>query len=389
LAPPGKAEVLSAIFEKSPDVGRISEEDALRLFREASLLELSSLATSAKNRMVCQSRVSYLIDRNVNYTNVCSAKCTFCAFHKDADEPGAFVLGLAELEQKAIETKEMGGTGFLLQGGINPSLPWEYYLEMVSFLATECGMWVHGFSPPEIQALAKINGRGLHGTLAALREAGLGSLPGGGAEILVDAIRQRISPRKGSAEDWLDVMDAAHSMGMPTTATMMFGITETIEDRILHLRQIREQQDRALASKTGGSHTAFAAWPFQSGNTRWHGNIDQASDAEYLRLIAVARIYLDNIPHIQSSWVSMGPKTGQVALHYGCDDMGSLMIEENVISSTGTAYKTNEEDMLRLIRQAGFEPWQRDIFYGEVAGARAPSPHTPSSPQAAHTPFEK
>jgi cyclic dehypoxanthinyl futalosine synthase len=380
---------LPAIFEKTANGIRISEEEALCLFNEASLLELSRFATIARNQHANPNKVSYLIDRNVNYTNICSIKCTFCAFRREESASDAYVLSLDALAIKAKETKEMGGTGFLLQGGINPKLPWEYYLKMVSFLSAKCGMWVHGFSPPEIQHLAKINGLGLEGTLAALKETGLGSLPGGGAEILSDRVRREISPRKGSAADWLDVMEAAHSIGLRTTGTMMYGTLETTSERIEHLRLLRGQQDRALARNNGGFHTAFAAWPFQGRNTEWEDKIAQATDAEYLRLIAVARIYLDNIPHIQSSWVTMGPKTGQVALHYGCDDMGSLMIEENVISSTGMAYKTNEAEIVRLIHQAGFEAWQRDIFYGEANAGCGACCQTPSNPHAAQTSLEK
>jgi cyclic dehypoxanthinyl futalosine synthase len=346
---------------------RITKEEAQCLFEKASLLELSKLATVVKNKNAHPKRVSYVVDRNVNYTNICNIHCSFCAFHRNQDAADSYVLNPSELKQKAIETKEIGGTGFLLQGGVNPELSWDYYLNLVSFLNDNCGIWVHAFSPVEIQHMAKINGLGLEGTLQALKSAGLGSLPGGGAEILVDRVRRKIAPRKNGASDWIDVMEAAHSVGLYTTGTMMYGITETITERIEHLLILRNQQDRALSRRNGGCYTAFTAWPFQSGNTCWSGKIHEATDAEYLRTIAIARIFLDNFPHIQSSWVTMGHKTGQIALHYGCDDMGSLMIEENVVSSAGTTYKVNREEIERMIRDAGFEPWQRDNVYKPIS----------------------
>jgi cyclic dehypoxanthinyl futalosine synthase len=357
---------LNAVFDKAAAGGRITEQEALHLFKNASLLELSRLATIARDRAATPGRVSYVIDRNVNYTNICNIHCTFCAFCRSADATDSYVLGLDELKQKARETKELGGTGFLLQGGVNEGLPWDYYINMVSFLHKECGIWVHGFSPPEIHHMAKISGLGLEATLTALKAAGLGSLPGGGAEILVDRVRQKISPRKGSAAEWLQVMAAAHAVGMHTTGTMMFGVSETIEERIEHLSLLREQQDRALSLKNGGCYTAFSAWPFQPGNTVWEGKIPETTDDEYLRTIAIARVFLDNFPHIQSSWVTMGRKTGQMALHYGCDDMGSLMIEENVVRSAGTAHRANREEIERMIRHAGCVPWQRDNVYNAV-----------------------
>ena len=357
---------IGVIYEKIQSEQRITEDEALFLFESASLLELSRLATIVRNKKNHPSRVSYVIDRNVNYTNICSIGCTFCAFHRSHGDIDSYVLDLKTLEKKATETKELGGTGILLQGGINTELSWDYYLDMVSFLHSQCNIWVHGFSPVEIQHLAKLSGLGLKATLLALMEAGLGSLPGGGAEILVEHIKQKIAPNKGGVSGWLEVMEVAHSIGLPTTATMMFGITETIADRIEHLALLRNQQDRALKRNNGGSFTAFASWPFQSGNTAWHGKISSITDVEYLKNVAVARIFLDNFPHIQASWVTMGKKTGQMALHYGCDDIGSLMIEENVVSAAGTTYRVNREEIERMIVRAGFEPWQRDNIYGEI-----------------------
>jgi cyclic dehypoxanthinyl futalosine synthase len=344
---------------------RIDEAQALHLFQHADLLDLAVAATAARNRHNDPARVSYVIDRNVNYTDVCNVYCSFCAFYHKPGDPRGYLLSWDQLRQKAEETKAVGGTGFLIQGGVNPDLPWSYYLELVSFLRG-LGIWVHGFSPVEIHMMARQSGLDLESTIRALREAGLGSIPGGGAEVLVERVRKRIAPLKGGPEKWLEVMEAAHVVGMKTTGTMMFGITETLAERVEHFRVLREQQDRALSRANGGGHTAFVAWPFQSGNTVWAGKLDKPTDAEYLRTIAVARIYLDNFPHIQSSWVTMGRKTGQMALHYGCDDMGSLMLEENVVSAAGTCYSVNRDEMHRLISGAGFQPWQRDNIYGTV-----------------------
>jgi cyclic dehypoxanthinyl futalosine synthase len=344
---------------------RIDADQALHLLQEADLLDLAAAATQVRNRHNDPGRVSYVVDRNVNYTDVCNVYCTFCAFYHKPGDPRGYVLTKDQLRRKAEETRAVGGTGFLLQGGVNPDLPWAYYLDLVSFLRG-LGIWVHGFSPVEIQMMARLSGLGLAGTLRELRAAGLGSIPGGGAEILVERVRKRIAPLKGGPEKWLEVMEAAHALGMRTTGTMMFGITETLAERVEHFRVLREQQDRALARDNGGGHTAFAAWPFQSGNTVWQGKVPRPTDVEYLRTIAVARIYLDNFPHVQSSWVTMGRRTGQMALHYGCDDMGSLMLEENVVSAAGTCHSVNREEMHRMIRGAGFEPWQRDNVYGVV-----------------------
>jgi cyclic dehypoxanthinyl futalosine synthase len=345
---------------------RTSEEEAIYLLEFAELPDLGLAAQSVRSRLNDPHRVSYVVDRNVNFTNICDVHCSFCAFHRRVHDPDAYVLTKEELKIKVIETKAIGGTGFLLQGGVNPELPWDYYLDLVHFLHHELGLWVHGFSPVEIQRMAKLNGLGLAKTLQELREAGLGSLPGGGAEILVDRMRKKLAPRKGDVGAWVEVMDAAHEVGLMTSGTMMFGITETLAERIAHLKVLREQQDRAVRRGWEGRHTAFTAWPFQSGNTPWEGKILKPTDVDYLRTISISRIYLDNFQHIQSSWVTMGRKTGQLALHYGCDDMGSLMIEENVVSSAGTSHSVNHSEMLRMIQGAGFTPWQRDSLYRPV-----------------------
>jgi len=360
------ASLTAEILEKSLSGQRVSEAEALHLFEKADLSDLGLTATAQRNRHNDSSRVSYVVDRNVNYTDICNVYCTFCAFYHRPGDSRGYVLTREQLQQKVAETKAVGGTGFLLQGGVNPDLPWDYYLNLLRFLHQDLGIWVHGFSPVEIQMMARLSGQDLQKTLLDLREAGLGSIPGGGAEILVERIRKRIAPLKGGPEQWLEVMDAAHEVGFQTTGTMMFGIGETLAERVEHFRVLREQQDRALARHNGGGHTAFAAWPFQSGHTVWEGKIPKPTDVEYLRTISVARIYLDNFPHIQSSWVTMGRKTGQLALHFGCDDMGSLMLEENVVSAAGTCHSVNREEMNRMIQGAGFQPWQRDNVYGTI-----------------------
>nr|WP_320131224.1 CofH family radical SAM protein [uncultured Holophaga sp.] len=341
---------------------RIGESAALALFREAELPELAHLATLVRNRRSASDQVTYVIDRNINFTNICDRHCSFCAFHCTPGAAGAYVLPLETLREKCRETRRLGGTGVLLQGGVNPELPWSHYLNLSQTIREE-GLWLHGFSPVEIRTMSQLNGLSLGRTLEVLREAGLGSLPGGGAEILVDQVRARIAPLKGSSGDWLEVMEEAHKIGMKTTGTMMFGIGESLEDRVEHLRCLRQQQDRALQRANGGYHTAFAAWPFQSGNTVWAGRIPAATHDDYLRTISVSRIYLDNFEHIQSSWVTMGDKTGQLALHFGCDDMGSLMLEENVVSAAGTHFEFNREEIEHLIRNAGYTPRQRDNIY--------------------------
>lgn len=345
---------------------RLQEAEARLLMEEAELADLSVLANLIRNQKNQQDEVTFVIDRNINYTNVCNQHCSFCAFHRPPGDPTGFVLSAESLREKCRETRELGGTGVLLQGGVNPGLSWGHYLELVSLIRREEGLWVHGFSPVEIRAMAALNGLGIRGTLEALREAGLGSLPGGGAEILVDSVRQRIAPLKGGVAEWVEVMEEAHKIGMQTTGTMMFGIGESPDDRLAHLRVLREQQDRALSRANGGGYTAFAAWPFQAGNTPWEGRIPPPTHVEYLKVIAISRIYLDNFDHIQSSWVTMGGRTGQLALHYGCDDMGSLMLEENVVNAAGTHFEFNRFEMDTMIREAGFRPRQRDNIYGRL-----------------------
>lgn len=353
------------ILEEVINGKRIDKDKAVHIALHADLLDLAVAANYLRNRHNSIGRISYTIDRNLNYTNVCNINCTFCAFCRTSSDSCSYVINYEQLREKAIETKASGGTGFLIQGGVNPDLPWEYYLKLVSTIS-DTGLWVHGFSPIEIQEMAKISGQNLEKTINDLHDAGLGSIPGGGAEILVDRVRKQIAPMKGGTEQWLEVMEAAHAIGIKTTGTMMFGIIETMSERIEHFDVLRNQQDKALMRINGGSYTAFTAWPFQKSNTIWSDKIPYTTDVEYLRTIALARIYLDNFPHIQSSWVTMGHKTGQMALYYGCDDMGSVMFEENVINATGTSYRMSYQEIQELIVDAGFSPWQRDAIYMPV-----------------------
>jgi cyclic dehypoxanthinyl futalosine synthase len=307
--------------------------------------------------------VTYVVDRNINYTNVCACGCRFCAFHRPPGHPEAYVLSREALADKIEETLALGGTQILLQGGLHPDLGLDYFEDLLAFVRERFGIHVHGFSPPEIRHLAQREALSPETVIARLAAAGLGSIPGGGAEILVDRVRRRISPRKAGAGEWLAVMEAAHRQGLKTTATMMFGHLETDAERIDHLLRLRELQDR-----TGG-FTAFIPWPFQPAHTDLP--MPKTTAAEYLRLLALSRLVLDNIPNLQASWVTQGPKIAQLALHFGANDMGSTMIEENVVAAAGTAFRLPRKELVRLIVAAGFTPVQRDTFYRPVAPAAA------------------
>lgn len=304
---------------------------------------------------------TYIIDRNVNYTNVCNVYCKFCAFYRTEKEADAYVISFEELDQKIRETIDLGGTQILMQGGHHPKLSLAWYLDLLSHIRAKFPQInIHGFSPSEFIHFRDLFDMPLEDLLSQFQEAGLGSIPGGGGEILVDKVRQRISPLKAGADDWLKVMDAAHRLGLRSSATMMFGHVETLAERIEHLERVRGQQE-----ETGG-FTAFIPWTFQqSENTRLKANPVGAS--EYLRTQALSRIYLDNVPNIQSSWVTQGLEVGQVALKHGANDLGSLMIEENVVSQAGTTFRTSVSEMKRLIADAGYEPRQRDNEYRLLA----------------------
>jgi len=345
-----------AILERAAEGERLSPAEARRLFDEASLIDLGLAADAARTRLHPDPVVTYIVDRNINYTNFCVTKCSFCAFYRlPGDTEEGYLHPKEALYRKIEETIDLGGTGILMQGGHHPTLPLEWYEDLLASFKERYPIHIHAFSPPEIQHIVHVSKRPLAEVLERLKKAGLDSIPGGGAEILVDRVRDRIAPLKLKSEDWMAVMDCAHRLGIPSTVTMMFGHVESLDDRMEHLRRVREQQDR-----TGG-FTAFIAWTYKPGNTEMGGR--ETTSADYLRTQAIARLFVDNILNIQSSWVTQGTEIGQVALRYGANDMGSVMIEENVVRSAGNTYSTSREELERLIVEAGFHPRQRDTLY--------------------------
>lgn len=336
---------------------RLNKKEAISLLKGAGLLELGDMADELRKTLHPGGIVTFIVDRNINYTNVCINKCSFCAFYRDASSKDAYLLSKRELFKKIHETLRHGGTQILLQGGLNPNLSIDYYINLLREIKRNFKINIHGFSPPEIAYIADRSSLTIRETLNLLKAAGLDSIPGGGAEILSDRVRSALSPRKIDTYTWLKVMRAAHMLGMRTTATMMFGSIERPEEIISHLELIRSLQD-----ETGG-FTAFIPWPFQPGNTRFDGVIYPATSVEYLRVLAISRLYLENIPNIQASWVTQGLRTAQIALRFGANDLGSTMLEENVVSSTGVRYRVSKEDIISAIRGAGFIPAQRDTYY--------------------------
>ena len=326
------------------------------------LLALGAAADRVRRRLNPEPRVTYVIDRNINYTNICVSGCRFCAFYRAPGAAEGYVLSWIELAAKLQELKDHGGSGVLLQGGLNPELGPEYYQKLIGCIRAS-GLAVHGFSPPEVAYWADQWSLTIREVIRLLMEAGLSSIPGGGAEILVDRVRQQISPQKCDSARWLEVMGTAHRLGLKTSATMMFGHLETREERIEHLLKIRELQD-----ETGG-FTAFIPWTFQPGGTNLGG--ETLGAVEYLRTLAISRLVLDNVPHLQVSWVTQGGKVAQIALKFGADDFGSTMLEENVVAATGVGFRLPREEIEGLIRQAGYEPRVRDHRYTNDGPAKA------------------
>ncbi|MBI5101289.1 MAG: radical SAM protein [Nitrospirae bacterium] len=366
--------------------GRLSDKKALAMLRDNELLNAGAMADSLRKKLHPEGVTTFIVDRNINYTNVCINQCRFCAFWRDEDSPEAYILDNDSLFHKIEETLDLGGTQILIQGGLHPDLSLDYYTTLLRSIKKRFDINIHGFSPPEISFIADSSDLTVREALFVLREAGLDSIPGGGAEILSDRVREIVSPKKIRSSRWLEVMEAAHQAGMRTTATMMFGSIEGPEDIVTHLSAIRDLQDR-----TGG-FTAFIPWSFQPGNTelnkksrsaearkvKTNAHKDSktsrlsglpasrhtpATAVEYLRVLAVSRLYLDNIDNIQASWVTQGLKLAQVALRFGANDFGSTMIEENVVASAGVSYKVTKEDIINSIRSAGFRPAQRDTYY--------------------------
>jgi cyclic dehypoxanthinyl futalosine synthase len=340
---------------------RIHGEEFLRLEREASLHQLGFLAHAVRMRLHPEPLVTYVIDRNINYTDICISACKFCAFFKAPEDGRGQVLSQAELAQKIAETQALGGTQILLQGGLHPDKPLEFYEDMLRFMKAT-GIHIHGFSPPEIVHFGQLSGLGIKEVLQRLMAAGLDSIPGGGAEILSDRVRQEMAPKKCTADQWIEVMEIAHGLGLRTTATMMFGHIETTEERLEHLQRIRDLQDR-----TGG-FTAFIPWPFQPDHTPLAAvrKIEKTTAVSYLRMLALSRIFLDNVHNIQASWVTQGPKIAQLSLFFGANDFGSTMIEENVVAAAGIRFRLSEEEIRALVIDAGFQPQQRLMDYTPV-----------------------
>ncbi len=355
---------------------RLSAADAVALLSDTGgdLLRLGVAASAMRRRLVPSDDVTFIVDRNVNYTNVCVSGCRFCAFYRSAEDSDAYVLSREELAVKVAETIDLDGTAILLQGGMHPDLDVEWYEGMLRDIkADHPSIHVHGFGPPEIVHIARVSGISTRDVLSRLSAAGLDSLPGGGAEILVDRVRGHVSPKKATSDEWLGVMREAHQLDISTTATMMFGGVETVEERVEHMARVREVQDEAVAAGHVGFR-AFIPWSFQPGNTALaedefaaHGEwMSAASGWEYLRTLAVSRLFLDSVTNIQASWVTQGAKVGQVALAFGANDMGSTMIEENVVAAAGTKFMLAREELVRLVADAGYSPVQRDTLYREV-----------------------
>ena len=363
---------------------RIERSEARRLF-SLPLEELGALAERRRQQAKAPAYggrgneiITYIVDRNINYTNVCNVYCKFCAFYRTDADADAYVITLDEMDRKIEETLAHGGTQILLQGGPHPKLSLQWYLDLLAHIKTKFPtINIHGFSPSEFIHFQKVFALPVEEILLQFRAAGLGSIPGGGAEILVDRVRKRVAPLKANTNEWLGVMDTAHRLGFYTSATMMFGHVETLDDRIEHLDRLRAQQDqsiqRALAvppeGRAAGRFTAFIGWTYQPENTKLRAPTVGAH--EYLRTQALARIYLDNFDNVQSSWVTQGPEIGQIALKFGANDLGSIMLEENVVSQAGATFRMSVADMRRLIQELGYEPRQRDNWYGLVGGEKS------------------
>jgi cyclic dehypoxanthinyl futalosine synthase len=340
--------------------GRLTDAAALALLEDGDLLELGAAADEVRCRLHPGSDVTFVVDRNINYTDYCISGCRFCAFYKEPGSDQGYLLTRDEIFRKIEETLALGGTAIMMQGGLSPDLDICWFEQVFADVKARYPIHIHSLSPPEVAHIADRSGLTVTETLLRLRAAGLDSLPGGGAEVLVDRVRSAISPHKIPTATWLQVMREAHALGMKSTATMMFGSVDTPAERIEHLRRIRELQD-----ETGG-FTAFIPWTFAATNTALDDGRPGATGGDYLRLLAVSRVYLDNVPNVQASWVTQGLRMGQVALSFGANDMGSTMIEENVVRAAGVSHAVTVEELVRLIAAAGFTPVQRDTLYGEV-----------------------
>ncbi|SHG61906.1 de-hypoxanthine futalosine cyclase [Thermosyntropha lipolytica DSM 11003] len=334
---------------------RMTDEEFVKLWQEADFFALGKAADARRQKIFGHNLATFIIDRNINYTNICSCRCKFCAFYRTREAKDAYVIDREALWAKIEEAIDLGATQLMIQGGLNEELDITFFTDMFKDIKARYNITLHSLSAPEISFIAKISGLSIKETLLRLKEAGLDSLPGGGAEILHDDVRREISPNKISTEEWLSIMKTAHEIGLASTATMMMGSIEKLEHQLYHLHQIRDLQDQ-----TGGFR-AFIVWTYQPGNNMLAG--DKISSLYYLRFLALSRLYLDNFKHIQGSWVTQGKEIGQLSLLFGADDLGSIMIEENVVRAAGTFYKMKKEEMISLIRSAGRIPAQRDTSY--------------------------
>lgn len=349
--------MLAELLDKAVAGNRLTPDEGLALLESHDLPAIGKAANAVANRLHPEPYRTYNIDRNINYTNVCTAVCDFCAFYRSPKSSEGYVLPRAELLKKVAETVALGGEQILMQGGLHPDFKLQWYEDLLRDIKSEFPQVnVHGFSPPELHHFTKVNKLPIRTVLKRLKEAGLGSIPGGGAEILVDRVRSAITRGKVMTDDWLNVMRVWHQLGGKSTATMMFGHVETPAERIEHLERLRQLQD-----ETGG-FTAFICWTFQPDHTDM-ADVPKASPFEYLKMQAIARLYLDNFPNVQSSWVTQGLKIGQLGLLFGANDMGSLMIEENVVAEAGTVHYLTLDQIRDAISELGFEPRQRNVFY--------------------------
>jgi len=352
------------ILERALAGERIGDDDAIDLLRSRDLVAVGRAANALRGRRTDPERITFVVDRNVNYTNICVTDCDFCAFYRPpGDRSEGYLLPKPVIYKKIEETLALGGTALLMQGGHHPDLGIDYYEDLFRSIKERYRIHLHALSPPEVQHIARRSGLTIPATLTRLRDAGLDSLPGGGGEILVDRVRAIIAPKKTKSSEWLNVMRHAHRLGMSTTATMMYGHVETLDERVEHMRRIRELQDETRGFR------AFISWTFQDDGNRLGAKVARETmptSFDYLLTQAVSRIYLDNVDHIQSSWVTQGMKIGQIALEFGADDLGSIMIEENVVSAAGTTYRATTDDFVRTIRSLGKIPVQRDTLYREV-----------------------
>lgn len=337
-------------------IKRLNKNQALKLFRSVNLLELGAMANEIRWKLHPQPVVSFVIDRNINYTNICISQCQFCAFSRPLGHPEGYVLTREQIFQKIEELLSQGGTQILLQGGLNPELGIKWFEELFKDIKKNYPIHIHALSPPEIFFLAQKEKLSIKQTLLRLKKAGLDTIPGGGAEILSDRVRKKLSPKKVSAKNWLQVMKIAHLLGIKTSATMMFGSIETDEEIIEHLLAIRKVQDQ-----TNG-FISFIPWSFQPKNTHL-SQVKPASAVHYLRVLAISRLVLDNVPNIQASWVTQGAKIAQTSLFFGANDFGSTMLEENVVRAAGAQFRMTKEEIIRLIKDAGFIPAQRNALY--------------------------